>query len=117
MTDREEASQAGSTKIKTTGLVLNKRAMRLNLKSKLAFGAVPSHSELEKFSGASSSVAFQADSREIMQYLQGGNLISSLRPIHSLLITSPGVSGRRAGWGRFQRDRAQNTALAIDVLQ
>lgn len=39
------------------------------------------------------------------------------RPIHILLITSPGVSGRRAGRGCYQRDWAQNTAPGLYVLQ
>lgn len=38
------------------------------------------------------------------------------RPIHMLLITSPGVRGRRAGWGRDQRDRARSTELGFCVL-
>lgn len=81
------ASRAGATEIKKKlSLILNRHILRINVKSKRAFRPAPSMSDIrsraEKFSAASSSLVFQADSREIMQYLQEGNLISSLRQTH-----------------------------------
>lgn len=79
--------------------------MRINLKSKYAFGTASylchirspgKKKKKKKTFTASSSLACQAGSGEIMQYLHDGNLISSSQtdPNHVLLITSPGV-----GWG------------------
>lgn len=68
----------------------------------------------KKIFTASSSLACQAGSGEIMQYLHDGNLISSSQtdPNHVLLITSPGVRGgeSRAGMqseGRRSHDLVQ----------
>lgn len=96
--------------------------MRINLKSKYAFGTASylyhirssGKKKKKKILTASSSLACQAGSGEIMQYLHDGNLISSSQtdPNHVLLITSPGVGGggSRAGMqseGRRSHDVVQ----------
>lgn len=96
LTHREEHLEGWFLpRLQITGLILKEHVTSINLKPKLALSPVTSPSDTrgrtennknnkkeKKFSAASSSLAFQGDSREIMQYLQKGNLISSLRQTH-----------------------------------
>lgn len=72
---------------------------KISLKSKEAESG--GQLSVKKFPTAASSshLAFQADSREIMQYLQDSNLISSLRQTHPHAINNQESVGGEAARG------------------
>lgn len=83
----EELQGQVPPRLKRTRPIHDKQLIRIHLKSKLSFGVVTSLSDtrsrtLKNISAAFPSLAFWADSREIMKYLQEGNLISSPRQSH-----------------------------------
>lgn len=105
-------------RLKITGLILDKHVIRINLKSKYAFRAAM-HPRLTSRAGPGKNSlqhlplwhSRPTRGKSCNIYTKATWFPQSDRPIHILLITSPGVSGRRAGWGFHQRDRAQNTAM------
>lgn len=83
LTEREEALRSVPPRLKITGLILDKHVIRVNATSELVFGAFTSLSGVRsRAPKRDPAPAYEADSGEIMQYLQEGNLISSRRQTH-----------------------------------
>lgn len=112
-------------RLKITGLNLDKHAIRINLKSKkLAFRGATSLPDIRSRTFKKKTLLHSplwhfrlTRGKSCNIYRKATWFPHSDRPIHILLITSPGVRGRRAGWGRYTAHSSGPLCVAVQLCK